>query len=367
MVESGHADVVGRDGAIVQVLHRGGWVWGPHLRGAAFLRSRSRLKLWLLPVHAVSELDARRPAPLLLRLAGQILLPALLAALVARGLGRVYFAGYAPDSRWVFDPALFPALAGNRQLAHQNVPAAEAYFQWSLALNANYAPARYGLGASLYRQGATAQAAGQWRQAVAADPQSAAAYTGLALALAEQGNLSAGTEALQQAIHRDPNNPALYRALGQLQFRRGNMVEARRAYLEASRLEPNNIETVYMLGYLYLLGREYSRAAAYFEQALALKPDFSPAEQGLGAAYFEQRRLDPALNHFLRAAQLTPGDPTPHFYAGVIYEIQHRPGPALESFQRVVQLTPSPGVLARAQGHIARLLQLPEAEAPMSQ
>ncbi|MBD2481227.1 tetratricopeptide repeat protein [Planktothrix sp. FACHB-1365] len=207
-----------------------------------------------------------------------------------------------------------------------------------------------GLGQSveeLFRQGNTAQDAGNYsqaetifRQVIRINPQDVIAYKDLGNALYKQGKLEEAITYYQKAIQLDPKYAPAYNNLGNVLSGQGKLEEAIINYQKAIQLDPKFAPAYNNLG-LALSGQEkLEEAIINYQKAIQLDPKYAPAYNNLGLALSGQGKLEAAITYYQKAIQLDPKSPFAcHNLGNVLYK-QGKLEAAITYYQKAIQLDP---------------------------
>ena len=143
-------------------------------------------------------------------------------------------------------------------------------------------------------------------------PQSATAHVGKGYELVQNDRFAEAAEEFRAALALDPAAANARYQLGICLFALGER-EAAREQLERLDIETHNDPSVaYYLGRLDLLGGDYSSAIRRL-QSLMTHPPFPDAPFYLGSAYLEKGDLDNAVKWLQLAAQSDPRDFRSHY------------------------------------------------------
>jgi tetratricopeptide (TPR) repeat protein len=200
-----------------------------------------------------------------------------------------------------------PQQAPSSGAATQKPDKASAYYHYALAHMYEEWVAIYG------RAEFATRAVEEYRQAIAADPDSEFLDAGLAELYAKTGRIRDAVTEAEQIIKRDPKNLDARKLLGRIYLRslgdlqdgtqsRDLLQRAIEQYEVISELEPKNPENLLLLGRLYRINNDLTKAEAAFKKAVALQPDSEEASVTLAYLYVEMGDLD-------RAAQLLKAVP----------------------------------------------------------
>ena len=194
-------------------------------------------------------------------------------------------------------------------------------------------------------------AAGLYRRAVDADPQSFEAHLSLGLLLARQGNLAEARPELATATTLDPGDAGptvkarAWRALAQIDSA-ADSTEASNDLLEALKLTPETPADTLLAASLADQAGQYDAAEAAYRRILAKDPKSAPANAGL-AHLLLARKQYPEAETFLRAAlEQSPGDPALTAQLATVLAAQDK-AEALPLIQKLHDAHPSDAAITR--------------------
>lgn len=256
-------------------------------------------------------------------------------------------AGTTVNMRWTFDNSAAnpsqrndpprPITSGNRstnEMAHLQLQMRlrrpedrpvlqEAQYAHVVRRNPRNARLRYGLASALKEQGRFAEAAREYRAALAIDPDYVAAHLNLGAVLIMQGiPVRLGVDASQRppwlqadeaiahlraAVRLDPDSAGAHYNLGIAFVYQGQLAEAAREYGEAIRSNPDYADAHNNLGQVLTAQGQFDEAIQHLRQAERLMPDAADIPNNLGIALWRQGKTEEALSAFRRALQLDPG------------------------------------------------------------
>ena len=174
------------------------------------------------------------------------------------------------------------------------------------------------LGAVQAARNATAEAAGSFGAAMAADPSLAAAMADAGIEAWRQRDGALALRLLGQAREADPLRavwPTL--ALGFVYEDAGELEAARDLYDQALVLEPNQPEALYRLGRNQLRDGDPESAAATLRRALRFAGPETLLLIELGRASIERGRHDEALRYMREAERIEPDNADVLWYLGL--------------------------------------------------
>jgi predicted Zn-dependent protease len=220
----------------------------------------------------------------------------------------------APSGSAAPQPVGEPVASAEADLAKSDWKAAQAKLEPWLAAHPADSRALFDMGYAADAQNRIDDAAGFYRRAVEADPQSFLAHLSLGLLLARQNKLSDARSELAAATRLDPGDAGAavkaraWRALAQID-RNTDATEASNDLLEALKLSPETPDDTLLAANLADQAGEYSAAETAYRRVLAKNPKSAPANAGL-AHLLIVRKLYPEAEALVRAAlEQTPDDP----------------------------------------------------------
>ncbi len=148
-------------------------------------------------------------------------------------------------------------------------------------------------------------AVAEFRQALAAQPNSVEAELGLADALERQGLAAAAEASYRRAVEIQPGWWSTHSHLGVFQLRQGSFAAAIESFRTAVRLSPDNTRAIVNLGVAYQQLGRYEQAIAEYERSIAIRPTAS-ALSNLGTCLFFLARYVEAAGAYERATGLQP-------------------------------------------------------------
>ena len=205
------------------------------------------------------------------------------------------------------------------------------YYQAEARRGSGDAPFQTGHGTALALAGRHAEAAEQYRGAIAQDPDDAAARVGLGNAMQALGRHEDAARSYNAGIKRSEivafaprrrgdtggyaSNPfvhelggaAAHRGMGETLLKLGHHARAVDAMREATVLDPGDLDAKLGLGEALYASSRYAEAAPAYEAAARLDPGSLDARLGLGKALYEAGRYAEAAPAYEAAARLDPG------------------------------------------------------------
>jgi tetratricopeptide (TPR) repeat protein len=272
-----------------------------------------------------------------------------LAAMAAVLLVVLAAVSYVYVTKWQNSETLFRHALGVTQrnaVAHNQMGAAvldelryaEAAEQFRAAVA--IAPteiSHLGLGNALTGLGKSAEAAVQYRAALALNPRSAEAYRGLGAIELKAGRTNEAVAMFERALalHDDPQTRAI------IATARGQYDEAIARYEEALQADPTSAEM--RNDYAAVLARSGrdQLALAQYEEALRLAPNQYDARMNLGALLSRMGRGTDAAVQFDAASKVRPRSPEPHIYLALLYSGSGRIPQAIREVETAIAIDPN--------------------------
>jgi protein O-GlcNAc transferase len=204
--------------------------------------------------------------------------------------------------------------------------------------------------AALRRQGALAEAAERYRQALRAEPDNADTLHALAQVSCELGRLDEGIAYARGALAADTKRARTHVLLGMALARTARTEEALACFERAIACEGTLAEAHgNRADVLAALGRQ-AEAVASYDVALELEPDSTENWCNRGAALHDLKRFDEAIASYDRVLALKPDFAEVHFNRGNALALSGRHDDALAAYDKALAITPGylDAMLARA-------------------
>ncbi len=151
------------------------------------------------------------------------------------------------------------------------------------------------LGKAFYENPATPkEAAEEFRQALALNPNSAREHLNYGLALLRAGQTAGGVAELEKARSLNPTLPHPYFSLGVVFKREGDFPRSLKEFTEMAKRAPDEPVTHYNLGTLYKLQGQNEKALGEFETAARLDPTLAAPHFQLFNAYRVSKNTEKA-------------------------------------------------------------------------
>ena len=168
------------------------------------------------------------------------------------------------------------------------------------------AATHYNLGYAFQAEGKTEEAIGQYREALALEPEFASAHTNLCVALGAIGEHAEALQHCQEAMRIEPGNAEGHNNLGMELAAAGRHDEAIASFREAIQLDPRLATAHANLGTAFAAAGDSQAAIRHLAEAIRLEPKNVAAHNNLGILLASGGRLDEAIEHFETALRLRP-------------------------------------------------------------
>lgn len=204
-----------------------------------------------------------------------------------------------------------------------------------------------------HRLGRFQDAAGLYRQVLAADPSQVEAQYLLGAACHALGLTSEAIARLSDALRRRPDLAEVHHHLGVVLAENRQPDEAEQSIRRALELKPQMVEAHHDLGVLLVEQNRAHEAAAAFRRVVELKPHDPIAHSDLGAALERIGDLDAAAESFRRAIEIDSASAQAHNNLGSVRGKQDRLDEAENCCRRAIEFNP---LLAEAHYNLGTVL-----------
>jgi tetratricopeptide (TPR) repeat protein len=235
------------------------------------------------------------------------------------------------------------ALAGCWILTRQQIGYwrdSETLFTHALAVTADNAIARNGLGFALVKQGRLAEAAPDFADAIRLSPDYVEPHNNLGNLLALQNRTDDAIAEFQTALRLRPNYADAHFNYGNALLAQHRGDEAIAQFQAAAQLNPDDYEAHYKLGNLFVSQNRIADAITEFQEAVRISPDYFEAHNNLGNLLARIGRMDAASAQFQEAIRRKPDYAEAHYNLGLMRIKTSRLDEAIEEFQTVTRLAP---------------------------
>lgn len=178
------------------------------------------------------------------------------------------------------------------------------------------------LGLILYNRQLYADAAAEYRKALAQMPNLFQAHNNLGNALTRLGQLQEAKAAFHRAITIKPDYAVAYTNLGNALRDLGRLDESVQMHLKALEIEPTLAAAYNNMGSVLLdLGRPDEAVTAY-QKAIALAPSLPDALGNLAGAFLDSGDMAKAVSGYVNTLRMNPNDVDSHAHLAMTYLLQ---------------------------------------------
>jgi tetratricopeptide (TPR) repeat protein len=179
-------------------------------------------------------------------------------------------------------------------------------FEAALRLNPVYADVHVNWAVALIRARRYPEAEGHLRQAMAIDPDNAWTYHNLGVSLSAQGRTLEGIEQFREALKRNDRNAQTHNGLAYELRKVGRLDEALTHYRRAVAINPSFVQAHIELGRLLLDLHRYDEAVREYRDVLRLAPATLAVYKDLGAALAGSGKDAEAIACYHKALEIRP-------------------------------------------------------------
>jgi serine/threonine-protein kinase len=193
----------------------------------------------------------------------------------------------------------------------------------------------------LHQEGQPAEAAGFYRAALAARPDTPAVLVNLGNALQAQNKLDEADACYRRAIELDPKDAISQNNLGNVLRARGRLDEAMTCYRKAVAIDPNYALAHNNLGLALRARGQPDEAVACFRKAIELDPEYADAHYVLGNMLNARGRIDEAIACWRRAVEVDPKYAKAHYNLGHALQARGQLDEAIACFRKTLEIDPN--------------------------
>jgi tetratricopeptide (TPR) repeat protein len=219
----------------------------------------------------------------------------------------------------------------------------------------DYPPARYDLGATLFRLERFDEAIAPLERFASEEPQlyaASAARTLLGRIYAAQGRDADAMGQYRLALAAPSPDPAAHGLLADLLVDRGAFEEAIIQYRHHIEAFPDQTSALSSLGVAQALAGRLTEAIAMLGRVVEIEPQNGAARENLARALLDAGDASRAIAEAERAVALRPQNPAAHDLVGLAFAAEQRWDDARRSFLKALEIDPS---YQPARDHLARL------------
>jgi len=230
---------------------------------------------------------------------------------------------------------------GDILLTQGRLAEAAAQFEQVLAVNPDYAESRNHLGDVYLKMGRIPEAIAQFEATVRLRPDATDVHVNLGSALAQTGRLPEAIVQFGMALRLKPDSAGIHNNLGNALSQSGRIPEAISQYELAVRLRPDFSDAhVNLANALTQVGR-LPEALEHYREALRLAPDSAEGRYDWGVALAQAGRLAEAADQLAQATRLAPGNVENWNQRGVVLAEENKLAEAETCLRQAVKLAPN--------------------------
>lgn len=231
-------------------------------------------------------------------------------------------------------------MSGRSKAILGNWAEAAADFRRAVALRPQFVPAVVDLGLAQALSGDFPAAYALLQRARAVDTRPAELHFGIGLCLAGLGDFAGAVGAYRDAIARSPRFADAYNNLGAALDRLGELPRAVEQFRQALAIRPQFVGAMLNLADASMRLGQPSAAAAALGDAAALRPSDPTVQADLGAARLAAGDFDGAVQALERALALDGRLAAAETNLGEALRHSNRLGPAAAAFERAIAIDP---------------------------
>ncbi len=228
---------------------------------------------------------------------------------------------------------------GTEYLDNKKFDLSIEFFDKSIKLNNNFAPAYNNRGISYYESGQYDKAIKDYNKAIALDPNYSTAYNNRGSSYSSLKQYDKAIEDYNKAIELNPNYSTTYNNRGNSYSSLKQYDKAIEDYNKAIELNPNYSTTYNNRGNSYSSLKQYDKAIEDYNKAIELNPNYSDAYYNLGVVYSDLKQYDKAIEDYNKAIELNPNRFEAYNNRGVSYGELNQYDKAFEEFNKAIELS----------------------------
>lgn len=252
----------------------------------------------------------------------------------AIALARRLVRQHHPDAKWAHN------LIGNLQSDGEDYNRAIGEYRVALALDPDFLIARINLARALRQAGALDESQAAYDALSSAHPDNAPVVEGQAELLNARGDADGAIALLQRAAELDPASPHYFARIGQIEEARGRSDEALAWFERSLEIDPSYALAVEPLFIARASRGDLAGAEALMGAAARYQPMDASAQALHGAALGFLGRQAEALGAYDRALAITPDDFDLLYQSASLLQELDRVPEAIDRFTRAIALRP---------------------------
>jgi len=229
---------------------------------------------------------------------------------------------------------------GNAYSEKGRLDEAIGQYKMAIALNPNHSAAHNNLGTAYVKKGRMDEAIAEYKKAIALDPADTRLYNHLGVAYTSKGMLDAAIAEYKKVVDLNPSNALGHNNLGIAYVKKGMLDAAIAEYKKAIVFNPSGALSYYNLGLVYEGKGELDNAVAEYKKAIALNLAGHLAHYNLGNVYVRKKELDAAIAEYKKAVAISPNSDSTHYNLAQTWQMKGNLKQAIFHYRRAVALNP---------------------------
>jgi tetratricopeptide (TPR) repeat protein len=218
------------------------------------------------------------------------------------------------------------------------LPEAAGFYRAALAARPDTPAVLVNLGVVLQAQRKLDDASACYRRAIELDPKIAMAHYNLGNALRARGELDEAIICYRKAVESDAKDPKAHYNLGLALKARGKVDEAIECYRKAIALDPRDLDACIALGLALKAQKKVNEAIECYHKALEFAPRDARLHTNLGNALAAEKKLDEAIECYHRALELDPTSAGAHYNLGNALDAKGQFDAAIACFRKAIEI-----------------------------
>ncbi|MDP8235665.1 MAG: tetratricopeptide repeat protein [Candidatus Erginobacter occultus] len=198
-------------------------------------------------------------------------------------------------------------------------------------------------GVMLGMRGFYPEAAGQFHEAIALDPNNPRAFNNLGITYFKMGEFKSARDTLLQALKLQPDNIFARNNLGLTYLKLGERDRAEESFRMVLRRDPFNLAANFYLGFSYFSAGELERAQRFYREADGINPSLPQVNFALGSVMVRMDRWDEAIDYFQKTIALDGGFYRAYVSLGGVYNRKGMYEEAEKILIQAIELEPDYG------------------------
>ncbi|MDP8980784.1 MAG: sulfatase-like hydrolase/transferase [Acidobacteriota bacterium] len=192
---------------------------------------------------------------------------------------------------------------------------------------------RISLGLNQQQLGDSAQAAREFKRAIAQAPLDAQPHFELGSCYFRMGQLDSAIQEFKAALAIEPWYTRADEALAEIYIQKRDFPQARACLNYLLSVDPNNYTGHYNLGILAAMEEHWSEAEQRMQSALRADPGSAEAHDTLGGIYFQRGQLELARRQLEESIRLQPKLAAAHYKLALVFQKQGKAEAAAEQLR----------------------------------